>query len=134
MPHDQLLIMHTCWQLCSASLPWYTLDWLDWSVYLRQDLACTSCTCQIMYHKGLQELSVSPLDILPFIIASILSLFYFLLVTRNIKSTRFSPLNWTMYHWMLLKNEVCTDCMAWMFSQSIAMDMVTDHILFITPC
>ena len=113
MPHDQLLIMHTCWQLCicSVSLPWYTLDWLSWSVYLRQDLTCTSCTRQILSHKGLQELSVSPLDIFPFLITVILSLFHFLLLMTKIFN-RIPALNWIMYHCMLLRNEVRTDCMA----------------------
>ena len=104
--------MYTCWQLYIVSLPWYTLDWLNWSVYLRQDLACTSCTRQILSHKVLQELSVSPLDIFPFVIRIISSLFHCLLVKRKIKITQFPPLNWTLYHRMLFRNKVCTDCMA----------------------
>ena len=72
-----------------------------------------SCTRQILSHTGLQELSISPsLYIFPFLITVIASLFHCLLVKRKIRSTQFPPFNWTMYHCMLLRNEVCTDCMS----------------------
>ena len=106
------LITHTCWQLCSVSLPWYTLDWLDWSVYFGQVHARAGRIWRVHDDKELQELSVSPFYRFPSLITVISSLFLCLLVKRKIKSTRFTPLNWTMYHCVLLRNEVCTDCMA----------------------